>query len=99
MRADTSEAAIRLFLDDRLEAVAGVKQPLVLFAASTPGYRVIPGRFTAIEQAMGVQRAREATSGYLRAFVEDLKASGFVAAALARHRQPDAAVAPPAGAP
>ena len=97
--ADTSEAAIRLFVEDRLEAVAGVKQALVRFAEATPGYRVIPGRFTSIEQAMGLPRARDAASATFRGFVEEMKASGFVAAALARHRQPDAAVAPPAGVP
>ena len=97
VRADTSEAAIRLFVAENLEAVAGVKQPLVAFAAGTPGYRVIPGRFTSIEQAMGVKRGRDLAAAYLGGFVEDLKASGFVAEALVRHRQPDAVVAPAAG--
>ena len=97
--AETSEAAIRLFVEDRLEAVAGVRQALVRFAEGTSGYRVIPGRFTAIEQAMGLPRARDAASATLRGFVEGMKASGFVAAALTQQRQPDASVAPPAGAP
>lgn len=96
VRADTSDAAIQLFASDKLDAAAGVKQPLVGFARETPGYRVIPGRFMAIEQAMGTPQGRPRASGYLRRFVEDLKASGFVAAALARHNQPDAAVAPTA---
>jgi polar amino acid transport system substrate-binding protein len=49
-----------------------------------------------IEQGMGIPRGREAGSRYLGGFVEEMKASGFIAAALARHDQPDAAVAPPA---
>ena len=96
VRAETSEAAIHLFVADGLEAAAGVKQPLVAFARDTPGYRVIPGRFTAIEQAMGVPRGRDVGAAYLRGFVEELKRSGFVAEALVRHRQLDAAVAPAA---
>jgi polar amino acid transport system substrate-binding protein len=49
-----------------------------------------------IRQAMGTTRARgAATVQFLRAFVEELKASGFVADALRRANQPDAAVAPP----
>lgn len=96
VRAETSEAAIRLFVADGFEAVAGVKQPIVAFARETPGYRAIPGRFSSIEQAMGVPKGREAAAAYLRGFVEAMKASGFVAEALVRHRQPDAAVAPPA---
>jgi polar amino acid transport system substrate-binding protein len=95
VRAETSEDAIRTFVDDKLDAAAGVKQLLVISARDRPGFRVIPGRFMAIEQAMGVPRGREAAAVYLRDFIEEMKASGFVAAALARHQQPDAAVAPP----
>ena len=48
-----------------------------------------------IEQAMGTMKGREAGVRYLRAFVEELKASGFVADGLKRSGQTDAAVAPP----
>jgi polar amino acid transport system substrate-binding protein len=49
----TSPAAIELFVTDRLEAAAGVKQPLVQYAKTNPSVRVMDGRFMAIEQAMG----------------------------------------------
>jgi polar amino acid transport system substrate-binding protein len=39
---------------------------------------------------------REAGAAYLREFIEEMKAAGFVAGALARHRIEGAAVAPPA---
>jgi polar amino acid transport system substrate-binding protein len=96
VRAPSPPASLELFVKDRLEAVAGVKQPIVDFAKRTPGYRVIPGRFMVIEQAMGTPQGREAGARYLREFIEDVKASGFVAAALERSGQKDAAVAPPA---
>jgi polar amino acid transport system substrate-binding protein len=50
--------------------------------------------FLAIRQAMGTPRERAAAAVYLRAFVEEMKVSGFVADALQRSNQPDAAVAP-----
>jgi polar amino acid transport system substrate-binding protein len=93
--ADTSPAALQLFLDQGLDAAAGVKQPLVAFARRHPGLRVIEGRFTAIEQAMGTPKGRDAGSKYLTSFIEEMKACGFVAAALARSGQHEAAVAPP----
>jgi polar amino acid transport system substrate-binding protein len=96
VRAPTSPAAIDLFVKERLDAAAGVKQPLVAFAAANPGYRVIDGRFMAIEQAMGTPKGRPAGAAFLARFVEEMKASGFVAAALERSGQRDAAVAPPA---
>lgn len=96
IRVPTSPAAIDLFMKDRLEVVAGVKQPLVEFAKGNPALRVMDGRFMAIEQAMGTPRGRETGARYLREFIEEMKASGFVAAGLRRSGQPDATVAPPA---
>jgi polar amino acid transport system substrate-binding protein len=50
-----------------------------------------------IRQALGTTRTRRPeTAAFLRAFVEELKASGFVADALRRAGQPDVTVAPPA---
>jgi polar amino acid transport system substrate-binding protein len=58
---------------------------------------VLDGRFMEIRQAMGTPKGRgEAGIRYLAAFVEEMKASGFVADALKRSNQPDAAVALPA---
>ena len=96
VRAPTSAAAMEMFLADKLEAAAGVKQPLVAYAKDHPDVRVMDGRFMEIQQAMGTPKGRTAGAHYLRAFVEEMKASGFVAEALKRSNQPDAAVAPPA---
>jgi len=100
VRAQNGPEAMDMFVADKLEAAAGVKQPIVAYANSHPGLRVIPERFMAIEQAMGTPRARyqgrDAAPKYLAGFVEEMKASGFVADALKRSNQPDAAVAPPA---
>jgi polar amino acid transport system substrate-binding protein len=95
VREPSGPQALARFMSERLEAAAGVKQPIVEFAARHAQLRVIPGRFMAIEQAMGTPRGREQGVRYLRAFVEEMKACGFVAAALARSGQGDATVAPP----
>lgn len=52
-----------------------------------------PGRFMIIEQAMGVPKGRTAAQAWLSAFIEEMKASGSVAAALERHGIEGAAVA------
>ena len=94
VRLPTSPEAIDVFLRDKLEAAAGVKQPLLQFAKTHPNVRVMGGRFMAIEQAMGTPKGREAAALYLREFVEEMKASGFVARALEKSGQGDATVAP-----
>jgi len=96
VRAPTSQAAVELFLHDRLEAAAGVRQPLEQVARGNDALRVIPGCFTKIQQAMGVPRKRDAGAPYLHAFVEEMKASGFVAGELKASGQADAQVAPAA---
>jgi polar amino acid transport system substrate-binding protein len=72
-----------------------VRQQLEADAKRLPGMRLLPGRFMVIRQAMGCPRSRgaEAVSA-LSAFVEEMKADGFVAEALKRHGIEGAAVAP-----
>jgi polar amino acid transport system substrate-binding protein len=96
VHAPTSQAAVELFLSEGLDAAAGVRQPLLAFAKDHPELRVMEGRFMAIEQAMTMPKNRSRAAAYLREFIEELKASGFVAASLSKSGQGDATVAPPA---
>jgi polar amino acid transport system substrate-binding protein len=90
------DEGVDVFRDLGLEVVAGIRQPMAEFVNSHPGFRLIEGRFMEIQQAMGTTRTRgPETVRFLRAFIEELKASGFVAEALRRANQPDATVAPP----
>ena len=67
------------------------------YAALHPGLRLLPGRFMVIQQAMGLAKTRgDAAAQWLAAFVEEAKASGFIADALARHNIQGAGVAPAA---
>jgi polar amino acid transport system substrate-binding protein len=94
VRADEGFDAFR---DLGVDVIAGIRQPMTEFVKHHPGYRLADGRFMEIRQAMGTTRTRSPeTVEFLRAFVEELKASGFVAGALRRANQPDATVAPPA---
>lgn len=88
-RADTSAGAVDLFIDQGLDAAAGVRQPLEQVAAKNPNYRVIQGAFTAIRQAVAVPRGRDAGTAYVRDFVERRLAEGFVRGALLASGQTD----------
>lgn len=95
VRAETGggRAMIDLFLREQLDAAAGVRQPLEEYAKSDPSVRVMSDRFMEIRQAMGTPQGRPAGAQYLKGFVEEMKASGFVADALRRSGQ-QATVAP-----
>jgi polar amino acid transport system substrate-binding protein len=90
-----AEESFEIFLRDKLEVVAGVRQAVVRFVAAHPEMRILDGRFMEIAQAMCLPKGRPNARLYLAAFVEEMKASGFVADALTRARQ-EATVAPPA---
>ena len=99
VKASTSPLVTDVFLEKNLEVAAGVKQQLEADAKRVGGVRLLPGRFMVINQAIGLPKARSEAVPFLHAFVEEMKASGFVAAALARHGIQGAAVASPANAP
>jgi polar amino acid transport system substrate-binding protein len=96
VREPTSVAALEMFLTQQLEAAAGVRQSLAAFARNHANLRLFADRFMLIEQAVGTPAGRPAAVRYLRAFVEEMKSSGFVERALHESGQRDAAVAPAA---
>lgn len=97
VRAPSSPTVVQTFLEQGLEVAAGVKQQLESDAAKTPGLRLLGERFMVIQQAMGLPKSRgDAAADYLRRFLEEMKASGFIADALQRHKINGASVAPAA---
>ena len=87
---------IRLFREQGLDAGAGISQVVSGFVAGHPGFRMIGEPFMQIRQALGTSRTRApGTIEFLTAFIEDLKASGFVRDALGRSGQDRALAAPP----
>jgi polar amino acid transport system substrate-binding protein len=96
VRAPSSPAVVPTFLGQGADVAAGVRQQLEADARERPGLRLLDGRFMVIRQAMGVPKSRgDAAAALLAAFVEEMKASGFVADALQRHGIEGASVAPP----
>lgn len=95
VRAPTSPTVVDVFVAQKLEVAAGVKQQLEADQARFAGHRILPGRFMVIQQAMGTPKSRgPEAAAYLTRFVEDMKVSGFVAEALQRHGIQGASVAP-----
>ena len=94
IKAENPNTTFDLLIDGKVDVVAGVRQALLANAAKLPGSRVFDERFMAIEQAMGMPHGREAGLQILREFIEEMKASGFVAQALERAGIRGVAVAP-----
>jgi len=88
---------IDLFRAEKLDAAAGVRQPLAEYAKQHDDVRVMEQPFQQIRQAMATPKGRPAAAAYLKTFIEEMNANGFVADALKRSNQPDAQVAPAGG--
>ena len=85
VRAKGIPAAFDLFVKDKLDAMAGLRPALLDDAKKLPGSRVLDGKFTAVQQAIGTGTANTAGAKFLRDFVEEAKRSGLVARLIERH--------------
>jgi polar amino acid transport system substrate-binding protein len=99
VRSDTLDSAFEQFVREKLEALAGLRPRLLTDVDKLPGARIIEGRFTAVQQAVGTAKRNTAGAAFLRDFVEEAKASGLVARFIERHKVRGLSVAPLAVAP
>ncbi len=95
-RAPTSPAVVDTFIEQKADVAAGGEATTRADAARIGGLRLLGERFMVIRQAMGTPKSRgDEAARFLGRFVEQAKAEGLVAAALARHGVRGASVAPP----
>ena len=94
--ADGIEGSYKMFADLKLEALAGLKPRLITDAERLPGSRILEGQITAVQQSIGTPKSRETAARYLKEFVEDVKAKGFIGEAISRHKVNGVSVAPKA---
>ena len=98
IRSETLDSAYDQFVSGKLSALAGLKPRLLSDLEKLPGARILDGRFTSVQQAIGTSRKNLAGAAFLRDFVEEAKASGLVARLIERHKVRGLSVAPPAAA-
>jgi polar amino acid transport system substrate-binding protein len=73
------DAAFEKFVNDKMEAFAGLRPGLITQKEKLPGSRIIDGQFAAVQQAVGVNKGNDAAYAWLKDFVENAKASGMIA--------------------
>jgi polar amino acid transport system substrate-binding protein len=96
VRTETLDSAYDAFVGEGLEALAGLKPRLLVDQAKLPGARILDGRFTAVQQAIGTDKSNSSGAAFLRDFVEEAKSSGLVARLIERHNVRGLSVAPTA---
>ncbi len=78
-------AAIAVFNEGRAEVLAGLRPALLDAMGRIPDGRLLEGKFMTVTHGLGTPRERTAVAEYLEAFVEEMKASGFVARSIERN--------------
>jgi polar amino acid transport system substrate-binding protein len=64
-------ATFDLFVDQKLDALAGLRPALKANAETLPGARVLDGRYTTVQQAIGTKPENTAAAAFLQAFVAE----------------------------
>lgn len=95
VRAPNIAKSRDVFVEQALDALAGLRTGLLADAQTLPGARLLDGHFTTVQQAVGTQRANKASAAFLNAFVEEAKRTGVVADLIAHHGVFGLSVAPP----
>ena len=90
------DAAYEKFMADKLEVLAGLRPGLLKDVEKAPGLKILDGKFTAVQQAVGTAKANVEAAAFLADFVEKAKKSGMVQGFIDRHRVKGLSVAPPA---
>jgi polar amino acid transport system substrate-binding protein len=85
LRANGGPATIEMFVKDKLDVMAGLRPGLLTDVEKLPGYTIMAGQFTAVQQAVGTARSNKVAAAFLKAFVEEAKAAGLVGSFIDRH--------------
>jgi polar amino acid transport system substrate-binding protein len=95
VRAASLDASFDLFVSENLDALAGLRPRLMQDVEKLPGARILDGKFTAVQQAVGTAKANESAARFLHTFIEDAKSSGLITHLITHHHIRGLSVAPP----
>jgi polar amino acid transport system substrate-binding protein len=88
------DGAFNAFKDNKIDVLAGLRPGLLKDIEQMPGARILDGKFSAVQQAVGTARGNREAAAWLSGFVEEAKRSGLVARLIEKHKVKGLSVAP-----
>lgn len=79
------QGSINMINDRKVEAMAALKPMLIESMPKMPEARLLEGRFMTVNHGLSTARGKPAADEYLKQFVQDLNASGFITRSIQRH--------------
>jgi polar amino acid transport system substrate-binding protein len=86
VRAPSIQGAVDVFNEKRADTLSGLKPNLLDLMEKNKDVRLLEGNFMVVNHGLGTPVNKPAAAAYLKAFVEDMNASGFITRSIARHR-------------
>ncbi|MBF9059463.1 transporter substrate-binding domain-containing protein [Rhodobacterales bacterium HKCCSP123] len=99
VRTESIDDSFDAFVEQELDALAGLRPRLLKDFERLPGARILEGQFSAVQQSVGTPRGNLKAAEWLAEVIEELKASGFIAGLIERHAVQGLSVAPRADGP
>ena len=90
------DGAFNKFVADKIDVLAGLRPGLLKDLEKHPELKILDGKFTAVQQAVGCNKPAAEGARYIAAFIENAKKSGLVASLIEKHKVKGLSVAPPA---
>jgi polar amino acid transport system substrate-binding protein len=88
------DGAFNKFKDDKIDVLAGLRPGLLKDIEKMPGATILPGKFSAVQQAIGCNKPAVEGARYIAEFVENAKKSGLIASLIEKHKVKGLSVAP-----
>jgi polar amino acid transport system substrate-binding protein len=88
------EGAFNKFLEEKFDALAGLRPGLLKDLEKHPELKILDGKFTAVQQAVGCNKPATEGARYIADFIENAKKSGLVANLIEKHKVKGLSVAP-----
>jgi len=85
VHANSIDDSYTRYVSEGTEALAGLRPRLIADVGKRPGSRILDGRFTAVQQAVGTPKNRAAGAAFLAQFIEEAKSGGLIAKLIEKH--------------
>ena len=85
VRANGLKAAFELFEAENMDALAGLRPGLLKDAENSKEYKILDGRFTAVQQSVGVVQSKSASRDLLDKFVRASREGGLIQQLIEKH--------------
>jgi len=85
VKTDGLDSSLESFLNQKLDALAGLRPGLITVQKKHPNYKMIDGYFMTVQQSIATKKGHIEAAQFLKDFVQEAKVSGLVDQLITKH--------------